>query len=427
MKIVHLPSDFFPSIGGTEIYVENLGAELAELGCTNIIVKHGGEPANHRVGKAVLAVEALRELKPTKADLYSFTAGYDLKDFADLLDREQPDILHFHALTCAAGISHARLARAKGIPYVVTYHTPNLTCARGTMLLNGESVCDGRIETERCAACLLTGAPLRRRIANLFPAHNVATNVEKLRQTTLEFFEHAAAVIVPAAWAQGVLELNGVPRKKISLIRQGLPGEDRERSVAQPAAIAGDLQIGYFGRINYHQKGLGTLLGAARALVNAGAAFRLELVGKADDLSRKKFSRELPGLGEHAHHRGVLTGTALREWIRSRHVIVVPSDCLETGPLAVLEAWDEGVPVIGTDIGGIREWLKDTPFADLLFAWKSSEDLARALLQFKRGNPRNVFVKIPGMAGVARKTLEIYRGASGASVSVSASRSAQHP
>ena len=40
-------------------------------------------------------------------------------------------------------------------------------------------------------------------------------------------------------------------------------------------------------------------------------------------------------------------------------VLAVPSQCLETGPLVVLEAFAAGTPVIGANLGGIAELVTD--------------------------------------------------------------------
>jgi glycosyltransferase involved in cell wall biosynthesis len=39
-------------------------------------------------------------------------------------------------------------------------------------------------------------------------------------------------------------------------------------------------------------------------------------------------------------------------------LLAVPSQCLETGPLVVLEAFAAGIPVIGSNLGGIAELVK---------------------------------------------------------------------
>src|SRR5439155_21759837 len=40
-------------------------------------------------------------------------------------------------------------------------------------------------------------------------------------------------------------------------------------------------------------------------------------------------------------------------------LVVIPSRCLETGPLVALEAFAAGVPVLGADLGGIAELVSD--------------------------------------------------------------------
>jgi glycosyltransferase involved in cell wall biosynthesis len=40
-------------------------------------------------------------------------------------------------------------------------------------------------------------------------------------------------------------------------------------------------------------------------------------------------------------------------------LVLVPSEVMETGPQVVLEAFSAGVPVIGSALGGITEWVED--------------------------------------------------------------------
>jgi glycosyltransferase involved in cell wall biosynthesis len=55
--------------------------------------------------------------------------------------------------------------------------------------------------------------------------------------------------------------------------------------------------------------------------------------------------------------------------------VAVPSQCAETGPLVVLEAFAAGVPVLGSHLGGIAELVTDDRDGVLvdppnrLFAW----------------------------------------------------------
>jgi glycosyltransferase involved in cell wall biosynthesis len=43
--------------------------------------------------------------------------------------------------------------------------------------------------------------------------------------------------------------------------------------------------------------------------------------------------------------------------LRNYHALLVPSRGLETGPLVMLEAFAAGIPVVGSRLGGIAEWV----------------------------------------------------------------------
>jgi len=45
--------------------------------------------------------------------------------------------------------------------------------------------------------------------------------------------------------------------------------------------------------------------------------------------------------------------------MRDASALVVPSLWFETGPLVVLEAFAAGIPVVGSGLGGIAEWVTD--------------------------------------------------------------------
>jgi glycosyltransferase involved in cell wall biosynthesis len=91
---------------------------------------------------------------------------------------------------------------------------------------------------------------------------------------------------------------------------------------------------------------------------------------------------------------------------------VVPSQWLETGPLTVLESFAGGVPVLGSDLGGIAElvthdrdgWL--VPHSDVR-AWSAAiERLAseRALVERLRGGVR----RPRSTEDVARDMVSVY-------------------
>jgi glycosyltransferase involved in cell wall biosynthesis len=73
-----------------------------------------------------------------------------------------------------------------------------------------------------------------------------------------------------------------------------------------------------------------------------GARYRDELIAISDGDSRVRFREPV------APHRVVDT-------LAQYDATVVPSQWLETGPLTVLESFSAGVPVIGSNLGGVAE------------------------------------------------------------------------
>jgi glycosyltransferase involved in cell wall biosynthesis len=91
----------------------------------------------------------------------------------------------------------------------------------------------------------------------------------------------------------------------------------------------------------------------------------------------------------------------------------VPSRWMETGPLVVLESFAAGTPVIGSDLGGIAEWVQHeqngllVAFDDIV-AWTNalrrcaSDRTLLARLREGVGAPRT-------MKDVAREMAKLYK------------------
>ena len=99
------------------------------------------------------------------------------------------------------------------------------------------------------------------------------------------------------------------------------------------------------------------------------------------------------------------------ETIRKYDALVVPSVCLETGPLVVLEAFAAGVPVIGSRLGGIAEMVRDG-VDGFLFQPGNPSDLAYDIEQIPRqlAALRESIKKPKGVTLVAEEHVCLYRG-----------------
>jgi len=424
MRIAHLPSSYLPdSLGGTEVYVHHLAEELARQGHESAVVIHGGRLDAEQLSP-LYHVERLPALPPcTRAELYGRLQREQPPGFAEFLDEWRPDVVHFHALTLGAGLGHARQAQKRGIPYVVTYHTPSFSCARGTLMHDGRSACDGRIDPKRCAGCVLQGQGWPRPLARLLalsplphaklpdgpwvPRVALKSLLNTARSHWQEFMNGASAIVACAGWCRDVLVRNGVDPAKIAVHRQALPGPTRTRTLRLPLRKDRLLRLGFFGRFCWI-KGPDLLLDAAARLRRQGLDVSCELAGPIPANERRWAERLLARHAAYVVYKGILHDDALRAWVRSLDLVVIPSRCLETGPLTLLEAWDEGVPVIGADLGGIGEFLADSSLTALAFPAKDTGGLAARVHSAATWSRPAPAVQIPGMHELANSMAKAY-------------------
>ncbi len=425
MRLAFLPSSYLPeSLGGTEIYVHHLSEALTDIGHEIAVICH--RPPNDQSDALTYEVISLDQYPAKRrADLYLHACSDEPPGFAQFLREWNPDLLHFHALTLGAGVGHARVASQYGIPYVITYHTPTISCPRGTLMRWGREVCDGFIEPRRCAACVLQSHGWPGLMAQTMaqsplpwswlpegpwiPRLALPSLLAGGLETWREFMGGAAQIIACACWCRDVLVANEVPAHKITVLRQALPGADRTRRLKLPIGKSRPIKLGFFGRFCW-VKGPDLLLQAAQQLVTQGIPAVCELVGPIAENERAWAQALLADYKSLALYHGVKRGSDLTQWIMSLDLIVIPSRCLETGPLTLLEAWDQGIPVIGADLGGIREFMHDAGMQELLFAPDDANDVARAVrCALEWPVLRQPSVHINGMAELSQRMDRIYR------------------
>jgi glycosyltransferase involved in cell wall biosynthesis len=129
----------------------------------------------------------------------------------------------------------------------------------------------------------------------------------------------------------------------------------------------------YCGRLQ-ELKGVETLVRAA-----ALAKLPLTVVGAGpEDIRLRKLSQHLAA---DIRFSGRRTKDEVAEIVRSARAIVVPSECNENAPLALLEAYAAGRPVIGSRMAGIPELVREDE-TGILFPSGNVEALAAALRRF---------------------------------------------
>jgi glycosyltransferase involved in cell wall biosynthesis len=378
-RIAHCVGFYFPDmVGGTEVYVQDLLSELAKREVDGYVIAATNEVYRQYDWLGVPVIRypsnwaSVREYAPTRP-----RAG--LSKFQELILENRPDIFHLHSWTSGAGLNHLSQIAQLGIPCVVTMHVPSALCMRGTMLLHGRQACDGRIDEKRCAQCWseLVGVPSALAYAmTRLPRMSFdvgATNKIVSRAVTLlsarsravvqahelhQMVDLSATIVAPSGWVHSGLLANGVAPEKLTVSRQGVASglvEEAARGTRKPPS--NELVVGFVGRLE-HYKGAHILLEAI-AQIPRELPLRLRIAGSGTE---PEYLRKLILAAEQdkrIEFLGSISRTEVTEFLRSIDVLAVPSNYMETGPLVVLEAHAFGVPVMGADLGGISERIRD--------------------------------------------------------------------
>lgn len=369
MKIVHSLGWYFPeSSGGTEVYVDGLATALGRRGYENVICAAAASNVSYvwnGLPVTRYGVPAAERREFTQAVPY---AGFE--SFSNWLSGEDADIYHQHSWTRGCGLHHLRAAKRLGLHTVVTVHVPNTVCLRGTMMERGSAPCDGQVRVDRCTRCWLEGRGLSSTLAQLpgelpalstqlgrlIPADSRATAVLLTPEWILRRQEElrelgalADRVVAVCQWLFDALRLNGIPREKLVLNRQGIDVDP----VVAVRPVDGPLRVGFLGRWD-RVKGIHTLVDAIRRLPRS-TAVELTIHALPGDTSYENEVRAAAAGDDRIAFAPPVQRADIGRTLSHFDVLAVPSQWLETGPLVVLEAMAVGTPVLGSNLGGIAE------------------------------------------------------------------------
>ncbi|EIQ78681.1 glycosyl transferases group 1 family protein [Shigella flexneri 1235-66] len=271
-----------------------------------------------------------------------------------LLQKERPDIVHFHNIYHQLTPALIKVARNFGCKTVLTAHDYKIVCPAYSMLRDGK-VCD---------ACI-TGTvfnAFRYRCQEGSASKSLLLSLEATWQYIAQNYQALDVIVSPSVFLRGVL-LRTLPKSRIDVIVNGV---DDSQPIDE---VVDDGYILYVGRLS-REKGVATLLAAHQKMRNPTL---LKIVGHGplhDELVAKYPEAEFLGY--------VQQGDALNTLIKHARVVILPSECYENCSMAVLEAMSFAKPVIGARIGGIPEQIRDG-IEGILFEPGNAQELAKAM------------------------------------------------
>ena len=277
---------------------------------------------------------------PGVGDLLRFLYSRDAaKSIQQLLNDTNIDLAHFHIYYGKLTASILGELKGAGIPLIQTLHEYKLTCPVYSHLSNDEI----------CEAC--AGKHFWRALPKRCNRGSIARTTLSVTEAyvskmlgAVEKFDHFISV---SHFLRKKMISHGIAKNKISTVHNFVDVSD-----ITPNFSTGEYVL-YFGRI-HQSKGILTLIKAAAPLKQVP----LYIVGDGEAMPEVQRIVEQNG-SEHIHLLGFKQGNELRELILNSICTVLPSEWYENCPMSVLESYAYGKPVIGADIGGIPELIRD--------------------------------------------------------------------
>jgi UDP-glucose:(heptosyl)LPS alpha-1,3-glucosyltransferase len=170
---------------------------------------------------------------------------------------------------------------------------------------------------------------------------------------------HRHIIALSATNKDEIRRLYGVPDDRITVIPNGVdldrfqPSAEARRDVRRELSIGDDEFVAIFVGHEFERKGLRVVLEALTSLLARHVQLTLVAAGR-DDPARLK--SEFSHLGDAVRFVG--NRTDVERYYAAADVFVMPA-AFDISPLVGPEALAAGLPILMTDVGGVREYLRD--------------------------------------------------------------------
>ncbi len=260
-------------------------------------------------------------------------------DLSALIQRERPDVAHFHNTFPQITPSAWAACRDNGVPVVQTLHNYRYVCPGALLQREGEP----------CEDCLggNLGHALRHRCYRDSLAATAAQSWMITRNRwNGSFRNNVDRYIALTGFAADRLSKGGLPRERIVVKPNFLP------EIPPVGDGAGGYVI-YTGRLSA-EKGVRTLLRAWRRLEPSTP---LKLAG--DGPLRAELEQYARRHDIDAEFLGYCDKNRVLELVGDAMLQVVPSEWYEGFPMVILEAYGCGTPVLASRIGSLDEVVEE--------------------------------------------------------------------
>lgn len=368
MKIL-LINNFHYHKGGSETVYFNNARLLQEIGheVVSFSVNREENESSHFAKYFIKDTAKMSKVNGLIKYFYNREAARNIER---LILEEKPDIAHAHLMWGCTAPAIFGVLKKYHIPLVHTVHDYRMVCPAYTFMTQGKicEECQGR-KFYKCAKNRCSKGSL------LMSA--VMAMEMYFRNVFFSPVKNIQGLIYVSKFAKNIHE-------KYSPNFDNFDNMVLYNSTAK--SIKGEKGRGdyflYYGRLSY-EKGIDKLIDAAKEL----PWMKLKIVGTGPIENELK-SRV--GISSRIEFLGYKKGQELYDIVGNAQFVVVPSQWYENNPMTIVEAYSFGTPVIGSDLGGIPEIIKNGS-TGFIFKHDSRDSLIHALNSAKEISNQGYF------------------------------------
>jgi len=342
LKFLMISTHFSPyKMGGDAIMVEYLCQELLKRGHEVHVFDN---PAVHRLLRK-LPSDAKRETvndgvirheysskTPGKLEvlitLAANTTSGKRRTLTELVADVKPDVVHWHNTKGFIG----RPLPVSAPRALYTAHDYYLVCPRSNLLRPDLSLCEC---PRQCQLCLVRWKK--------------PPQLWRIGKNRLIQVPNGTQVLAPSRFMADRLRREGIPEAQV--LRNFVPRQEIQSEYPWSERTS----IIYIGILEQH-KGPQTLV-EAFSKCNDRQGFDLQIIGGGSLQQQLTIRIRELGLENRIKMRGYVSQSDLKETLGRAAAVVIPSEWHENAPLVALEAFSKGIPVLGSDLGGLPEIL----------------------------------------------------------------------
>lgn len=283
------------------------------------------------------------------------------KKMEEALDDFKPDIVHINNFQRQLSESIVEAAYKRHIPIVFTAHDLQAICPAISMLDSKNNIC------ELCLKGKYINCIKKKCIKNSNLKSLLGAIEGKYYRMHNVYTKKIAHIITPSAFYKAKLEEDGIDSNKITAIINFVDLENYNLECQDEGYAL------YVGRLS-KEKGILNLIKAFESL----REYKLYIAGEGSEKETIMKMIKDNQLNKNIKLLGYLKQDKVKEYIRKASFVVVPSIWYENCPYSVIETLAIGKPIVGANIGGIPELVKNEE-TGLVYKYDDVQELAEKM------------------------------------------------